>query len=908
MTLTSNKIHLFRSTERANAYMKKLTESGECLGHKCTTPVQFVLNLANLVMEDTHIIDDSARLAHLISVVSSTEDFETYEYFSKPLNLMFLTNFIKQTTGTEQFMKALDSAKKSEGNFSYLEESAILLAEEYGNVINAFGLEELGTVASKVATEFKNCFEVTYEDVCQCQSKIEECIKSVANNSEDVSFNSIHSESINNNLNFTFATLSEVRAKNALFVDILRDMQDGQRVGIVTNDVHNEVEVISRLVSQMDIDARVEYKKSIKFLDTNFGQAIYACDESMHGEPSSVEINFSNFLHNPLSGVSLYKCLELERDLRENPMIARQRVADEMREVSPTFDLFMTCVSEPFTVDKTETLNAIASFIKTDRSLCESCRFENLAALQAFKEIAENLCLVGYDDELDFSIFNCIDVFSKCINGSERATKRIDVIDASSLSRLPEGIYDKVVFCDVSSKTFNASTSFDALHSIMQRMKLGKSLTSSEIARLNFITGVNASKAEVLFCIPFRDLRSNEELSPSFVIQELFLKTYGKHLIVENLNDECELLGVRHLTYGEDDVPLIGNSHLITNNLISRNVSQLDFRLKECCNIDQYLRKTEDGLVVLTPSEIETYCQCPYKWFYERRIAPQSLDYEFNQIERGNIVHLSFKTFYDELYKKGIFRLHGEEDASSHKELYEECYDRSVKEFLCSKEPEREHLRKAEGWLATIDVMQTLTDCKTCLQVQSIFPDEYVVAQSEMRIKPEQNVSYAGVVINGTLDRLDVSPESNSFIVVDYKGNIQDHGCGRDCFAITVEGVEQPPLPSKIQTLIYASCVQKMTNKKCDAAIYLSYNKLGPNRPPVVGAIEYRVIEKFARLLGDPSQSTIFMDMSEYLTRTETRVQARLHELLNGNIAPNPTSKKSCEFCSCIECPMRGRC
>lgn len=86
----------------------------------------------------------------------------------------------------------------------------------------------------------------------------------------------------------------------------------------------------------------------------------------------------------------------------------------------------------------------------------------------------------------------------------------------------------------------------------------------------------------------------------------------------------------------------------------------------------------------------------------------------------------------------------------------------------------------------------------------------------------------------------------------------------------------------------------------------MSYNKLGPGKPPVVGAIEYEEIEGFEKLLGDPGDSAIFMDMSEYLQRTENRVKERLDALLNGDIYPKPSSKRSCEFCACVDCPMRG--
>ena len=908
MTLKTNKIHLFRSMERAEAYAKRLAQAGIFYGHKCTTPVNFVKDLARTAGCDHEIISDSERLAHLLSVVSSTDEIGAADYFYKTQNLELLVRFLKQVSGSNEFLSGLKAVKQDDDAFSFLEGSTILVADEYQDVIEAFGLSEFGVIAFFVGDEFENVYEVEYVDECDVPVAVKCCIEDVAKNSSETTFY-VHEidDDVYDSKNFTFATLSETRAKNAVFVDVLKNLKCENKVGIVSNDVEEDAKTLERLSVQLNTKVKIKHVQKKCFLDTSFGQALYACDEALHGDPKSVETKFSDFMHNPLSGVSLYNCLELEKGLRANPNVARQRVADELKDISPTFDLFMTIADDPFTVDKTALLDALVAHIEGGLSLNDAHKRENLAALEAFREFAKTLCLVGYDDELDMRVLRCVNVVSNCAVGNQKATSEIVLLEPSTLNKLASEQFDTVVFCDVTSEVFNASTSFDALRSLMHKMGIIETFSTSQVARMNFECGIEASKTNVLLCLPERDLRSGSELTPSFVLQELFLRKWGEPLDFENFHAQCERLNIQHEVYGEDNIALIGNA-CMTKSEVSRNVYPLDFQLSACKNIENYLKTTAGGKVILSPSEIETYCQCPHKWFFERRISPNALDYEFNQIEKGNIIHLAFKLFYDELYSQGIFRLKDLEEAESQHELFGECYNKAVRQILSVGNPDGNEVAKVDDFLNAFDIMQSLNDCLSCLGVQSLMPKGYIVAESEMRIEPEQNVEYAGVVINGTLDRLDVSPETDSFYVLDYKGSLKGHGSGKDAKALLSSQPEDVCLPEKIQALIYASCASKMIDKKCVAAIYMSYNKVNFETPPVVGAIDTAVIDEFYDVVGMSEDSTVDVGMQEYLSLTEQRVKMRLENLLNGDVYPQPLSAKACQFCSVLNCPMRGGC
>ena len=54
-----------------------------------------------------------------------------------------------------------------------------------------------------------------------------------------------------------------------------------------------------------------------------------------------------------------------------------------------------------------------------------------------------------------------------------------------------------------------------------------------------------------------------------------------------------------------------------------------------------------------SPTEIETYLECPYRWFHERIVQPDDIDPEFDARERGERAHRLLAAFYRHLATEG---------------------------------------------------------------------------------------------------------------------------------------------------------------------------------------------------------------------------------------------------------------
>lgn len=907
MTASTNKIHLFRSLERADEFAKEQALSGNCLGHKFTTPLNFILDLYKAIDAEGELIDEIERLAFVVSLVSSIEDEKSYIYFAKPNNLAFLISFIKKVAGLDVFKMAEEVGKFKRKDFSPLETEAIRLAEEYSQTISAFKLTEMIEVANLVAREFQGKFDITFEDDCFCDFAVLGCIKRLAKEAPHFAFDGDNfADTHFSKLNYSLFSLSEVKAKIAVFEEILRSPEISGKIAIVTDDVEQDAASLANLAANLDVDVRIERMERQKFKDSLVGQALCACEATQDPGPD-FEIALSDFIHNRISGVSVFDSFEKEKELRRNPGVSRETVEKATAETSATYKRFASMALDSSSCDENQFFKGIEEFIFNEKSLSDFEKQEADSHLFLFKLLLEKLREIGYDDALDTTYLSVLELGVNHVFGSDDAKPQISVMPPSSLNKLCQGSFDTVVFCDTSCASFNAGTKFDALRTMLGKIGIKESHSASMTSRINFTSGILASKKDVIFCLPERDLRSGEGLTPSFVLQEFFLNHANIELDTSRIKEQCEMAGIEHKIFGEENLALIGNCETSDQSEeAKRNVTPLAFELKTCKDISNFLRHTEDGTdIIMSPSEIESLCQCPHKWFYERRIAPNTLDFEYNQVEKGNAVHRAFKLFYDELYAKGIYRLSSAVEVADNRLLFLECFHRAIKESFCAGDGELGKDSKINNFLDVFDLSRASGNCLASLAMQANMPARYVVAESEMRIDPDKNVKYAGVVIDGTIDRLDVSKEDNSFVVIDYKGSIKDHGCGISHKVLEVSDILDVPLPSKIQTLIYSSCIRKLTGKKCDAALYFSYNMPKKRVSPATGAVDFKLATDFMFVCGDAKNCSVDMDMNDYLDATEERVAMRIERLLNGDISPEPCNKKACEFCTVSNCPAR---
>ena len=179
-------------------------------------------------------------------------------------------------------------------------------------------------------------------------------------------------------------------------------------------------------------------------------------------------------------------------------------------------------------------------------------------------------------------------------------------------------------------------------------------------------------------------------------------------------------------------------------------------------------------------------------------------------------------------------------------------------------------------------------------------------------------VEYAGVLITGTVDRIDVDAHGQA-VVIDYKHK-SDAGFAAEYDVLPKGGFPAgaPALPRRVQSLIYAQVVRRaFPQLTVRAATYLctkgghvlsgavdenlSDNVFGgrPLTPSRVPRVEVPRAERFGREGAS--------GMEALLDACEDAVSAAVARMLQGDIEAAPLDADACLFCPVLNCERRLR-
>ena len=357
---------------------------------------------------------------------------------------------------------------------------------------------------------------------------------------------------------------------------------------------------------------------------------------------------------------------------------------------------------------------------------------------------------------------------------------------------------------------------------------------------------------------------SGEELYPSFFFDE-FLSLYR--------SDESSL--VFSLDPNRCSVYLRGEEDLVDNVLFcddrteatvgpdERNDSSALFfpdiipgvlseQVKPILLLSRWNREQHRCVPRVSPSDIESYVACPYRWFIERRINPQAIDFERGPLEQGVFVHEVFAEFYQTINVSHTTARVTEENYSWARNVFVDIFNAKLKE---QSEDDSAHYR-LETELDMIEGKRLKERLLASLKRQAVLLPSFEPALHEQTIGVSDTVVYAGLSLVGRVDRVDIDRENNRFVVIDYKGSVAGYDAG---FNPDKEGFS---LPHKIQALIYAQVLRKQfAGMHCSGALYLSY-RAKEDSGSIAGSFNDSVLDLdgFAK-----DKSKVVMNFESYL-------------------------------------------
>ena len=358
-----------------------------------------------------------------------------------------------------------------------------------------------------------------------------------------------------------------------------------------------------------------------------------------------------------------------------------------------------------------------------------------------------------------------------------------------------------------------------------------------------------------------------------------------------------------------------------------------------------------EGKPLLSASQIESYLECPYKWFSLRRLRLQDSDAGFGPMEMGTFAHRVLEVTHSRLLAEARERAGVGEDerldpwvmlpgsrvleddpmglAHAHEVLLAEFEEHLRHQSLRQGKRSRYQAFVPHNAVDEAQLAQLRRDLETALDYEAGLFVGYEPRFFEWDFGTQgEPVEYAGAWICGTIDRVDVDAHQQA-VVIDYKhkgpnGFAKEYGVtpvrgGSAAGDGETDGQEASPygLPRRVQSLIYGQVVRRMHPElKVRAAVYLGTR----GGHAVGGAIADDALD---RVLGDhvPKREDSLLayavnggdsygvegehGMEAYLDATEQAIAEKVAQLLAGNVEANPLDAAACSFCPVMNCERR---
>lgn len=501
---------------------------------------------------------------------------------------------------------------------------------------------------------------------------------------------------------------------------------------------------------------------------------------------------------------------------------------------------------------------------------------ESLAGLlEAASELAvDGPCLSAVLDGLSLSV-TLQSGEGRDTDGGLGATVEFAAMDR--LDSLLAGSWDAVVLGDVSQAAFPATASAGALDELAAKLGCPVDDDPFEAARRRFAAAMEAARRRFTCVLCQRD-GAGEETYPAFMLGEY----------EERLTDPAVV------EQGEDAL-VAGCGHTFEPVAFRKEWPPVTRGKLRELHLDDFLPTAEAGgrrCLIMSPSAVESYLACPYRWFIEKRVAPNGIDEGFDALGKGSFIHQVFARFYDDLAARGVARV-TPENLREAEGTFGELFDR-----LLAEQP----LRNSEdgrlvitGKAEAVEVGRLRGAALECLRRQAHFAPGYEVCGHEIAIGQDAPVPYGGVLIRGRTDRVDVDRANNRFVVIDYKGSVGSR------YAAAVGDDEVPTLPRKVQAAVYAQVLRtRSQNLHCAGALYLSYS--AKSRAGFAAGAADDTFDDNGFLA---AKSRVPLNFEAYLDAVEQQAAAALAGLYADDIAVRPCDSGACTFCPAVYCEGR---
>lgn len=902
------KVLLFNSIDRALQQQKMHANDFEYLGVKFTTPEFFLQDLFDISGVNRKLIDDAERLGILLGIYSSSDS--EFENICSSGVIAFLTEFIENVGDWDAYIKRKDEILGGRIEVSGLERDVYKLSDEYFKYLEHAGeFIEASQFARGYAELFKGKYDIKLIDKIDLQSYEYELFSKIS--VSEIKFDSLEIEDAYKDIDLDLNVMTGVRAQYKAISDEMTKIKDGEKVLFVVNDTLEAYEQVLAIANNKGMEACITASANVCIRDTFIGRALYEYSD-ITSKDNDID-NVADFSLSPYLGLDEPVCVDIDSKLRNAELknsdealaLICMHAESSLNNLLNFFDI--NCQDKDLSNKLLSQLDKYSGCVSINKQI----EARAISAIRAIFDNYSRVCNV-WDEGLVNSILDpsITASFSNVSDKSEANKNITEIVIESALNvvNLKLGVFDRVVCFDTSELSYSIVEPRRSIDTTFEALNLHKMISEYDKTRHAFTMlpqMLKDSNSQLTLYFLLRDAEE-KEISVSFPMQELISGHYPS-FDFEKITTSLSNCGINYQIYGEDDLlEAFGN---VNKTSLGESV---EYEIDETGTylfgkiLDFIPTKEINGEIypILSPSQIEKYMQCPYKWFIEYCISPYRVDKIFDNAFIGTFIHDTFKLVYDRAKKDGIDRFYKGDDELIEKYVTDAMQD-NIQEYL-------ENIDGHLDWLYKFPRMNGQDLSKlvrltggmiSCIKQLSKFSDTMIVSEHESELSLDLNTTFGGAIIKGRIDRVDIDKTNNTFCVVDYKSNTKSGYCLNDCL---IKCDDDFIIPKHSQVYIYASCIaQTFANEGLDvkpsAAVYASYKSKSIDSDRVCGI----VTDTFATTETYPATDRKnISDFEKYLNDLSDHVGTYIKELCRGNITPRPLDN-ACDYCMAQFCPAR---
>lgn len=498
------------------------------------------------------------------------------------------------------------------------------------------------------------------------------------------------------------------------------------------------------------------------------------------------------------------------------------------------------------------------------------------------------------------------------------------LVDRTTAAALAPASFDAVVLCDLTSTGFPVPTGDGELEGMLCDLGIEPEANPLAARRALFWK---------LCALPTKELLLERTLFSADAEQ-----TYEAVMLTELL--ACYESKPSSIGLPEDraraNLALSGIAPSQVGQEVRTPAGRIDNALRRLVTVPQEGRaELPGGLPVLSASQLESYLECPLKWFSLRRLRLGDNDAGFGGLEMGSFAHRVLELTYAQLFEEGKanlevrdaegmayahavldehFRMHSEHQ---HMRVGSRAVDQALIPHSSQEQSAMDRLHR--------DLSSTLE--YTAARLMGYEPRAFEWEFGRNRVSSEHGgaaglpplpqASYAGVRVTGTVDRIDINRQGQ-VVIIDYKHKGPAGFFGE--YAVFPQGGPVDPegtfvLPRRIQALLYAQVVRKaFPDMRIVGALYLGTR----GTHELSGAVDEAQADAiFAGTLGAQRMKRVVVDngltfgqadehgMNALLDATEEAIAQKVERLRQGYIEAEPIDAAACSYCPVANCERR---